>query len=61
MINFDPYVYPGTNILVNKFGIYNLELLGEVERATTWYRRQELQMILPTLPPNAATFRRGNQ
>ena len=31
----DPYVYPGTRILRNKFGIKHQDLLSELERQIT--------------------------
>lgn len=31
----DPYVYPGTNVLINKFGFTNLEKLNQAERLLT--------------------------
>lgn len=39
----DPYVYPGTSVLRNKFGIRDREELSRAEYAATWIRRQQLE------------------
>ena len=39
----DPYVYAGTTVLQNKFGITKAESLANVEYRLTWARRMELQ------------------
>jgi cell filamentation protein len=35
---FDPYVYPGTNVLVNRFGVRDRDRLDEIEAAYTSLR-----------------------
>jgi len=39
----DPYVYPGTSVLRNKFQIRNLKELEDAERRFTWIRRQQME------------------
>jgi len=39
----DPYVYPGTSVLKNRFGITDPRKLEIVEYSVTWPRRQELE------------------
>lgn len=38
----DPYVYPGTTILRNKYDIRDQEKLSEIERRVTWKGRLSL-------------------
>lgn len=41
MADDDPYVYPGTNVLKNKFGITDAAQLEELERQITHQRREQ--------------------
>lgn len=38
----DPHVYPGTNVLINKFGIQDKEKLSYIERNYTGFRAYQL-------------------
>jgi cell filamentation protein len=38
----DPYVYPGTTVLINRFGIRESHRLAHAEYAATWARRRQL-------------------
>ncbi|AQQ54472.1 Fic/DOC family protein [Planococcus lenghuensis] len=44
------YCYPGTDVLVNKFGIQDEEKLKEVEKVYTLYRLSELYVSEPAVP-----------
>lgn len=46
----DPYVYPGTRVLINKFGFVNQEQLSKTERLLSFSR--ELQLRTQRLPGN---------
>lgn len=39
----DPYVYPGTKVLINKFGLHDQEELWDAERAITGVATAELE------------------
>ncbi|MFC5369842.1 Fic/DOC family protein [Arcanobacterium bovis] len=42
----DPYLYPGTDILINNFNIHNAEDLAQAERRYTWVQRELLESHL---------------
>ena len=44
MSNIDPYVYPDTNVLVNKFNCQDAEKLREIEALSTGANLAYLQM-----------------
>lgn len=46
----DPYLYPGTQILINNFNIKDAKKLAQVERAVSWEGRQSLEIDPINLP-----------
>ena len=43
----DHYCYPGTNVLINRYGIKDIDLLEEAERSVTTITAQNLTLSQP--------------
>lgn len=48
MSSDDPYTHPATNVLINKFGIVDADLLQDAERIAT--SRRDFELATSTLP-----------
>ena len=51
-MNDDPYVYPGTSVLKNKFGIKDAAQLEVAERVITRARMREPMQVPPAMTPS---------